>query len=139
MLCALIHSLAGASPETVLFDYMLSRIGYEPAREQLVAYAMAHTKAGAAFARGSDSSNSSGDSDANVDIDDREIGFTNIIELRPENWDFFVAEVDRVYGRFDTSGRGRGWWGYALASHDDGGMGLTKDEIEAVRRRLTEA
>ena len=111
----------------VNLDYMLSRVGYEPAREQLVAYAMAHTKVGSGFEKsGEDSAGGS-----------HMEGFTNIIELRPENWEYFVAEMDRVYGPFDPK-TASGWRGYALASDSDGGLGLSEDEIEALRRKLTE-
>ena len=45
VLAGLLLTLAGAAPDVVMLDYMLSRIGYEPMRAQLLDFAMAGSAA----------------------------------------------------------------------------------------------
>ncbi|KAK1964751.1 hypothetical protein LY78DRAFT_581858, partial [Colletotrichum sublineola] len=71
----LLQSLAGANPEDVRFDYMLSRIGTEPVREMLLSYA--RISAGVTFDHP---------------------GFYNMCSLRASCWDAFVAGVHEEHG-----------------------------------------
>lgn len=79
VIAGLLLILSGASPAQVEADYMLSRIGVEPAREQLVAFAR-HT--------------------AGV-TSDEDPGFYNLVSLRETCWRAFVAAAEREYGGFD--------------------------------------
>ncbi|GKT90584.1 hypothetical protein Ct61P_08434 [Colletotrichum tofieldiae] len=72
------HSLAGASSEDVRFDYLLSRIGTEPARERLLSYARIGT---------------------GVTFDHP--GFYNMCSLRPSCWDAFVTGVHEEHGGWE--------------------------------------
>jgi protein tyrosine/serine phosphatase len=71
--------LAGASAEDVRFDYMLSRIGTEPARERLLHYAKMGT----------------GVDDVNTP------GFLHLVSLRKSFWDAFFAVVEKEHGGWD--------------------------------------
>ncbi|KDN68567.1 hypothetical protein CSUB01_06277 [Colletotrichum sublineola] len=73
--CSTVQSLAGANPEDVRFDYMLSRIGTEPVREMLLSYA--RISAGVTFDHP---------------------GFYNMCSLRASCWDAFVAGVHEEHG-----------------------------------------
>jgi len=79
VVAGLLLSLAGEAADRVALDFMLSRIGTEPARERLVAFA--RHGAGAAS--------------------DDAPGFYNLCSLRVSFWDAFRAAVDREYGGFD--------------------------------------
>lgn len=58
---------------------MLSRIGIEPAREQLVGFAL-----------------------KSLDITDPETpGFYNLVDLRPEFWDAFLEGLNEEFGGWD--------------------------------------
>lgn len=62
-----------------MYDYLLSRIGTEPARDKLVKFAM-----------------------ASIGIEDMETpGFVNLVDLRPEYWHAFVKELDGRFGSVD--------------------------------------
>ncbi|KAK3403472.1 protein-tyrosine phosphatase-like protein [Sordaria brevicollis] len=76
VVAGLLLSLAGVSEEDVEMDWMLSRIGTEMAREQLLGFAM------------------KGAGCKSVE----EPGFANLVSLRRECWGAFVEEVKRVYG-----------------------------------------
>jgi protein tyrosine/serine phosphatase len=78
-MAGLLLSLAGASKETVALDYMLSRIGTEPAREQLIAFALKGSMA------------------ENTDAP----GFHNLCNLRVSCWEAFVKTVESEYGGFE--------------------------------------
>ncbi|KAH8841809.1 hypothetical protein MCOR27_002808 [Pyricularia oryzae] len=78
VLSGLIMSLAGQDPEVVAFDFMLSRIGKEPAREMLLAFVMKSTGA----------------------ADLEAPGLYNLVSLRRSCWDAFVNEVQQKYGGF---------------------------------------
>ncbi|KAM7209180.1 Protein-tyrosine phosphatase-like protein [Naviculisporaceae sp. PSN 640] len=75
----ILMTLAGADPETVIFDFMLSRIGTEPAREKLLAFAM------------------KGSGAESVDTP----GFRNMCNLRPAGWTAFVKAAEEAYGGFE--------------------------------------
>lgn len=79
VVAGLLQTLAGTSPDDIVYDYLLSRIGTEPAREKLVKFAM-----------------------ASVGIEDMETpGFVNLVDLRPEYWHAFVKEIEKLFGGFD--------------------------------------
>ncbi|KAM0344583.1 hypothetical protein ACHAPU_007357 [Fusarium lateritium] len=80
----LLQSLAGTSEKDVILDYMLSRIGTEPARDRLLA-----------FVRDT------------VGVYDQgpgpEVpGFWNMCSLRPTFWKAFVEGVDAKYGGWES-------------------------------------
>jgi protein tyrosine/serine phosphatase len=75
-MAGLLQTLAGTKQEDVIFDYMLSRIGIEPARERLLVFIL-----------------------ANIDVKDtEEPGFWNMVSLRPSFWKAFVEAVEAEYG-----------------------------------------
>lgn len=79
VLAGLLHHLAGTAPEDAVRDYMLSRIGIEPARDKLMQFAM-----------------------GSVGITDPETpGFYNLVELKPEYWAAFLEALDEEYGGWD--------------------------------------
>jgi hypothetical protein len=71
--------LAGVDPEIIALDFMLSRIGTEPAREQLLAFAMRGTGVKSAD----------------------EPGFYNLCSLRVSSWERFVKGVEREHGGWE--------------------------------------
>ena len=72
-------SLAGESADRITLDFLLSRIGTEPAREQLRAFAMHGSGA----------------------TSDDTPGFYNLCSLRASYWEAFVGAVQREHGGFD--------------------------------------
>lgn len=73
------QTLAGTPPDDIVYDYLLSRIGTEPARDKLVKYAMAH-----------------------MGVEDVETpGFVSLVDLRPEYWHAFIKALEREFGSFD--------------------------------------
>jgi protein tyrosine/serine phosphatase len=78
-MAALLLHLAGASPETIVLDLMLSRIGTEPAREQLLKFAMHGSMA------------------PNMEAP----GFRNLANLKVSSWEAFVKAVEAEYGGFE--------------------------------------
>ncbi|KAL0942245.1 uncharacterized protein CTRU02_200131 [Colletotrichum truncatum] len=81
VLAGILQSLAGTKPDDVRFDYMLSRIGTEPARERLLKYALLGTALAA---------------------EDDHPGFYNMCSLRRSCWDAFVAGVEEEYGGWES-------------------------------------
>ena len=79
VVAGLLLSLAGEAPDRIALDFMLSRIGTEPAREELVAFAR---------------------HGAGVQSDDAP-GFYNLCSLRVSCWDAFLGAVERDYGGFE--------------------------------------
>lgn len=79
VISGLLLTLAGASPDVVSLDYLLSRIGTEPARKALLQVVLASTKAESI----------------------EQPGFQNLCELREESWNAFVKGVERDFGGFD--------------------------------------
>jgi protein tyrosine/serine phosphatase len=77
-LSGLLLTLAGAQPDTVSLDYLLSRIGTEPAREQLLAFAMKESRI------------------RSLD----EPGFLNLASLREVCWRAFLDALEGKYGGF---------------------------------------
>ncbi len=78
-MAGLLLSLAGASAETIALDYILSRVGTEPAREQLLAFALKGSMA------------------ENTDAP----GFHNLCSLRISCWEAFVKAAEEQYGGFE--------------------------------------
>jgi hypothetical protein len=72
-------TLAQASPDVVSLDYILSRIGTEPVRSMLLAFAMDGTKAQS----------------------QEEPGFYNLASLRVACWNAFIGAMQREYGGFE--------------------------------------
>jgi protein tyrosine/serine phosphatase len=79
VLSGLLLSLAGTPPDLVELDFMLSRIGTEPAREQLLAFAL------------------KGSGAESVDAP----GFYNLCSLKVQCWRAFVKGVEREYGGWE--------------------------------------
>jgi protein tyrosine/serine phosphatase len=78
-LAGLLHHLAGSAADVAMRDYMLSRIGTEPARERLLGLVM-----------------------ASLGLDDAAApGFTDMVSLRPAFWNAFLAELSTQYGGWD--------------------------------------
>jgi protein tyrosine/serine phosphatase len=77
-LSGLLLTLAGADPDTVSLDFLLSRIGTEPAREQLLAFAKKESRV--------------------KSTDDP--GFLNLASLRLACWNAFLGALDQEYGGF---------------------------------------
>ena len=75
----MLQALAGTAPKDIAFDYLLSRIGSEPARDKLFKFAM--TAVGAA------------------DVDTP--GFVNLVSLRPSYWQAFTEALEAKYGGWD--------------------------------------
>ncbi|KAK0643078.1 protein-tyrosine phosphatase-like protein [Cercophora newfieldiana] len=72
-------ALAGVDPDAITLDFMLSRVGTEPAREQLLAFAMRGTGV------------------TSVDAP----GFYNLCSLKVASWERFVKGVEREYGGWE--------------------------------------
>ncbi|KAK4449148.1 hypothetical protein QBC34DRAFT_99227 [Podospora aff. communis PSN243] len=79
VISGMLLGLAGVDPDIIALDFMLSRIGTEPAREQLLAFAMRGTGV------------------TSVD----EPGFYNLCSLRVSSWERFVKGVEREYGGWE--------------------------------------
>ncbi|KAM0236576.1 hypothetical protein ACHAP5_009343 [Fusarium lateritium] len=83
----LIQTLAGTPEKDVILDYMLSRIGTEPARERLIAFVK-----------------------DTIDVQDCEVpGFWNMVSLRPTFWKAFASGVDAEYGGWEGYVKGLGF------------------------------
>ncbi|KAK7424386.1 hypothetical protein QQZ08_008644 [Neonectria magnoliae] len=79
VVAGLLQSLAGTSPDDVVFDYMLSRIGTEVARERLAAFAMSI-----------------------MGVADLETpGFWNLVNLTPAYWNAFIEGLREEYGGWE--------------------------------------
>ncbi|KAK0613438.1 protein-tyrosine phosphatase-like protein [Immersiella caudata] len=79
VISGMLLGLAGVDPDIIALDFMLSRIGTEPAREQLLAFAMRGTGV------------------TSVD----EPGFYNLCSLRVSSWERFVKGVEREFGGWE--------------------------------------
>lgn len=100
VLSGLVMSLAGQDPEVVAFDFMLSRIGKEPAREMLLAFVMKST----------------GATDLEVP------GLYNLVSLKRSCWDAFVDAVQREHGGFVGYAR-------SVLGFTDGDLNLIKTNL----------
>ncbi|EOO03481.1 putative tyrosine phosphatase protein [Phaeoacremonium minimum UCRPA7] len=79
VLAGLLLTLAGESSDAIELDFLLSRVGTEPVREHLLAFAK----------RG-----------ARIESED-EPGFYNLASLKAVCWRAFVEALDKEYGGFD--------------------------------------
>ncbi|KAH6630988.1 protein-tyrosine phosphatase-like protein [Chaetomium sp. MPI-SDFR-AT-0129] len=95
VVAGLLLSLAGASADTVALDYVLSRIGIEPAREMLEA---ALTSGGLGGA---------------PSVEARHAGLKNLSNLRVRTWAAFVKALEAEHGGFEGYVKG------ALGFSDD--------------------
>ncbi|CAF3445385.1 unnamed protein product [Fusarium graminearum] len=87
VVAGLLQTLAGTNQPDVILDYMLSRIGTEPARERLTQFVK-----------------------ATVGVEDTGVpGFWNMISLRPTFWKALVKGVDAEYGGWDGYVKGLGF------------------------------
>ncbi|RYP76049.1 hypothetical protein DL769_003706 [Monosporascus sp. CRB-8-3] len=75
----LLLTLAGASEETIILNYLLSRIGTEPARDELLNFAQAGTNA----------------------LSQDQPGFYNLCNLRASCWKAFMEGLQQEYGGFE--------------------------------------
>ncbi|KAF6841826.1 tyrosine phosphatase [Colletotrichum musicola] len=75
----LLESIAGADDETVLLDYLLTRIGSEPVRERLLERAIR-------------------DNSCPEGLEDP--AFNNLCSLRAITWKLFVKQIEHKYGGF---------------------------------------
>jgi protein tyrosine/serine phosphatase len=78
VLSGMLLTLAGADTDTVSLDFLLSRIGTEPAREQLLAFAKKGSR---------------------IDSEDAP-GFHNLANLREVCWNAFLSALDHELGGF---------------------------------------
>ncbi|KAK4226494.1 hypothetical protein QBC38DRAFT_480230 [Podospora fimiseda] len=76
VVAGIILTLSGASPDVIVLDFLLTRIGYEPAREQLIAFAL----------KGSFAENTEAP------------GFENLINLKESCWNAFLKAAEEAYG-----------------------------------------
>lgn len=108
----MLESLAGYDPEIIRTDFLLSRIGYEPAREQLIKFALK----GAGV-----------DVEANPDLSQLydAPGFYNLASLKTVCWDAFVDVVDKEYG---------GFRGYVTNV-----LGFSEDDLVTIKKNLTQS
>ncbi|KAI1084995.1 protein-tyrosine phosphatase-like protein [Whalleya microplaca] len=79
VLAGLLLTLAGASQETIVLDYLLSRIGTEPVRLMLLQFAMHGSHAES----------------------QEQPGFYNLCSLRASCWNHFLDSVQKEYGGFE--------------------------------------
>lgn len=79
VVAGMLLALAGAEPEAVALDFLLSRIGTEPAREQLLAFAL----------KGSRADNMTAP------------GFHNLANLKEVCWKAFIRALESEYGGWD--------------------------------------
>ncbi|KAF5626461.1 Tyrosine phosphatase [Fusarium tjaetaba] len=87
VMAGLLQILAGTKQQVVIFDYMLSRIGIEPARERLLLFVL-----------------------ANIDVKStEEPGFWNMVSLRPSFWEAFGQGAKAEYGGWDGYVKGLGF------------------------------
>jgi len=76
VMAGILLTLAGADPNTIALDWTLTRIGSEPAREELIAFALKGS-----FAE-----------------DTEAPGFDNLVNLRVSCWEAFIEAAQEKYG-----------------------------------------
>lgn len=111
VLAGILESLAGYDPEVIQTDFLLSRIGYEPAREHLIKFALQ----GAGVDTGG-----CPDPSKFYDVP----GFLNLVSLKASCWDAFVDAVKEKYGGFD---------GYVVKV-----LGFSDEDLAKIKRNLIE-
>jgi protein tyrosine/serine phosphatase len=88
VLAGILHGVAGTSPSASQLDYLISRIGTEPRRTELMMLVA--------------NSLGAGDKDA--------AGLENLASLRPSFWTLFIEGMQREYGDWDGYVR---WLGFS--------------------------
>lgn len=123
VLAGLLESLAGYHTDLVRADFLLTRIGYEPARERLLRFALKGAGVASSSAKADDGQQST------VDVDLSTLyevpGFYNLASLRAECWDAFVAAVRSKWGGFE---------GYVVRE-----MGFSEGDVLRIKRNLVHA
>lgn len=116
VVAGLIQTLAGVPRDTIALDYMLSRIGSEPVRKQLEAFARmgAGVTAPAADAT---------PEEAKAAAAAVPPGFLNLINLRVVCWDAFLAALDTEHG---------GYEGYVTKV-----LGFSDADVAIIKKNLT--
>ncbi|KAL8343230.1 hypothetical protein RB598_004538 [Gaeumannomyces tritici] len=113
VLSGLIASLAGQDPALVELDYLLSRVGTEPAREMLLGFLM------------------KGSGAATTD----DPGLHNLASLRPGSWRAFLAAVDREH--LPGGGGGGGDGGDGLRAYARDALGFSEEELRLIAYNLS--
>lgn len=116
VLAGLLESLAGYDAATVRADFLLSRIGTEPARTMLLQFAIQ----GAGMALPAEAKD-----DMEMLFEKAPLGFYNLVSLKAACWDAFVEAVDREWGGFE---------GYVKTV-----LGFGEEDLVTIRRNLVEA
>lgn len=107
----MLESLAGYDPEIIQTDFLLSRIGYEPARELLIKFAIQ----GAGVDTGDNP-------DLNVFYNMP--AFYNLVSLKASCWSAFASAVEKDYGGFE---------GYVTKV-----LGFSDEDVVKIRKNLVE-
>ncbi|CAK7267851.1 hypothetical protein SEPCBS119000_002761 [Sporothrix epigloea] len=118
VIAGLLHTLAGAPADTVALDYVLSRVGTEPVRDELEAFARKH--ASVPVREPDDSPEGVAAAVAATPP-----GFMNVINLRIICWDAFLKALEEQYG---------GYEGYVQKE-----LGFTVSDVSKIRKNLTKA
>lgn len=108
----MLESLAGYDSEVIQTDFLLTRIGYEPAREQLVQFAMKWS--GAAVP---------GDK-CDLDLAYEIPAFYNLVSLKASCWDAFIDALQRDHGGFE---------GYVTKV-----LGFSDEDLAKIKHNLVE-
>ncbi|OAA62557.1 hypothetical protein SPI_04097 [Niveomyces insectorum RCEF 264] len=125
VLAGLLLTLAGASPDVIALDYLLSRVGSEPVRDKLEQFArqgagvMAGRKVPTAAAGAADGAA------AETTEPPPPPGFLNLINLRVQCWDAFVAALEKEHGGFE---------GYVTNT-----LGFSAADLATIKTNLTTA
>ncbi|KJR81353.1 uncharacterized protein SPSK_01226 [Sporothrix schenckii 1099-18] len=118
VLAALLLTLAGAAPDTIALDYMLSRIGSEPVRDELEKFA--RMGAGVPERKPDDSPEAIAAAVAATPP-----GFLNLINLRVVCWNAFLEALDKEHGGFE---------GYVTKT-----LGFSDGDVATIKKNLTTA
>lgn len=126
VLAGLLESLAGYDQEIIRADFLLTRIGYEPARRRLLQLALQGS--GVAGDDQDDDEKETKDGVGSV-VDLSPLyevpGFYNLVSLRAECWDAFDEAVRERWGGFE---------GYAREV-----LGFSGEDLVRIARNLVEA
>ena len=118
VVAGLLQTLAGVPRDTIALDYMLSRIGSEPVRKQLEAFA----RLGAGVPTLAADASAEDVTAAAAAVPP---GFLNLINLRVVCWDAFVAALDKEHG---------GYEGYVTKV-----LGFSEADLATIKKNLTTA
>ncbi|CAK7204498.1 hypothetical protein SEUCBS139899_007255 [Sporothrix eucalyptigena] len=118
VLAGLLLTLAGVPADTIALDYMLSRIGSEPVRDQLEAFA--RMGAGIPTRKPDDTPEA-----VAAAVSAAPPGFMNLINLRVICWNAFLDALEKEHGGFK---------GYVTKV-----LGFTEADIATIKKNLTTA